>query len=987
MPLLSLLILLPIAHYNLLMFHTLIEGFAIVVAVLSFVVAFNSYPFSHSNYLMFIGCGYFWVGALDFCHTFTFAQFGIFTNINPSTTIQFWLLARLLEAMILVVFPCFLQRKIHRKKLFFGFAILFVSAFGLVFSGYMPITYSEVSGLTPFKIYSEYFIVLLLMVALMMLHWHKKHFNLSIYRLLVLSITLTIFAEISFTLYTNFSGLSLIVGHFFKLFSFWFLYVALVESTLTQPFKQLSISTDTFNSLPDAITVVDNNGVILHANQFAINPQYQQESIIKSHVHELFHTEQTTRDNCPICRAISQSAPIKYQEVKRGDTWQEISLKKINYHDAQNVLLHVSRDITLRKEMQDKYQTSDRLYTILRLTNQAIIESKNKQELLDTVCNISVTHGNFAMAWIGMIQDNKIVPISSAGDHHSYADNIKITLDGSKYSQGPIGITAKTSKISFVNNINTDKSFQPWQAAAQKCGFKSLATVPIMQAKKCIGIFAIYSEQFNSFDSQTLELLSSLSDDISSIISFIQVEEKRLQAETKLQHLSQAIEQSKSAFIICNTQGIVEYVNPFYFQLTGFESHDILTKNIHELSPKITAVEVIQEHWQKVINGNDWQDEGELALKNNDTFWAAQSLTPIISNNKVVRVVYSAKDNTELHNAQETIGLLAYYDPLTALPNRRLYQDRFKQALSRASRYNTKIALLYLDLDNFKNINDTKGHDFGDMLLQHVAEILKINVRDADTVARLGGDEFSIILNDLNENEDIVNITTNILKNLNAPKIIDNYELTIQCSIGISIYPDDSDNVEELMRCADMAMYHAKGQGKNTFQFYKQFLNVRAHYRIEMEQSLKCAIKNNEFEMYYQPQIDAKTGRLSGIEALIRWFDEENNAISPIDFIPIAEESHLIMEIGLWVVNNVCLQYAKLLAQGFPRVKMAINISAIQFKHPKRLLNEIESALEKARLPSELLQLELTESVLINDMEQTLEVIEYLKKISHKLCY
>ncbi|MBL4910900.1 MAG: EAL domain-containing protein [Alteromonadaceae bacterium] len=979
-PILSLLVLLPAAAYNLMMFHTLIEGFTIVVAILTFVVAFNSYPFSHSNYLMFIGCGYFWVGALDFCHTFSFAQFGIFNNIDASTTIQFWLLARFLEAMILIAFPCFISRTIHRKLMFLGFAIVFSLAFWLVFSGYMPESYSKEHGLTAFKIYSEYFIVALLVIAIMMLHWHKKHFNRSIYNLLVLSIGLTIAAEISFTLYTNLSGLSLIIGHFFKLFSFWFLYIALVESTLTQPFKKLSISSDTFNSLPDAIIVVDKNGIILHANKSATQSQSMYESIVNLHVHALFHTPHVNTENCPICRAIYQSEPMKYQEVQRLQHWKEISLTKINYHGDQEMLLHVSRDITLRKNMQDKYQTSNRLYTILRLTNQAIIKSKNKQDLLDAVCNISVKHGNFTMAWIGMIQDNKIVPISSAGNSSPYIDNIKIRLDDSKYSQGPIGISAKKCEIAFVNNINTDKAFQPWRAAAQEYGFNSLATIPIVQAEKCIGVFAIYSNQLNSFDTQTLELLSSLSDDISSIISFIQVENQRAIAEEKLQHLSQAIEQSKSAIIICNTQGIVEYVNPFYYQLTGFSSDTILSKSIHQIPREVTSIEVIQQHWQQVLNGHDWQDESALKAKNNNTLWATQTLSPIFSNGKVDRIVYSAKDNTELHNAQETIGLLAYYDPLTALPNRRLYQDRFKQALNRAARHKTKVALLYLDLDNFKYINDSKGHDFGDMLLQHVANTLKNSVRETDTVARLGGDEFSIILNDINGNQDIINITSTILKNLNTPTKINKHELTIHSSIGISIFPDDADSRETLMRNADMAMYHAKAEGKNNFQFFEKFLNVRAHDRLKMENNLKEAISNNRFEMYYQPQINVKTGKISGVEALIRWFDDKGKAISPNDFITIAEESNLILDIGQWVINTVCQQYAQLLAQGFPKVKIAINISAVQFKHPKRLLNEIETALESARLPSELLQLELTESVLINDIEQTLQVIEQLKE-------
>lgn len=978
-PLLFLVLLLPLLSYNGLIFHTLIESFAIIIAILAFVVVYSTYPFSQSHHLMFVGCGYFWVGILDFCHTVSFSTLAPLIDVSSGATIQFWIAARFLEAGVLLFLPSFIFKKVNRYSLFLFFAAVFSILLYLILNEFLPVMYIKGEGLTQVKIISEYAIIGILIIAAWRIFSQRENFSSSVTKLLLVSIAFTIAAELSFTLYSNFSSFTLILGHIFKLLSFWIIYTALVENTLTQPFKAMSLSSNTFNSLPDAIVVIDKEGVILQANNSA--KTFKKNDVIGSSVHQFFHNENQLVEECSICQSIASGSPIKYQEVKSAAGWSEITLSIISHNSGENVVLHVSRDINLRKTALNSYKTTNRLYTVLRLTNQASINNKNKKDLLNSICEISVRHGSFSLAWIGMIKDNNITPTYSAGTTKKYLNNIKVKLTNSVLANGPVGMAASQKSVFYVNNTETDPTFIPWRDEALKYKFKSLAATPIIQNGHCIGVFALYSTIVDAFDTQTLELLSILSDDISSMITYIDSEEQKSKSEAKLLQLSRAINQTKSAILISDVSGIIEYVNPYHYELTGYSSEEILNANIQNFRDKCSEIEKIDACWQQVITGKSWRGEIGYIHKQGDIFWAMQSASPIVDkNNHITHIVWTLEDNTNLHNAHETISQLAYYDSLTNLPNRRLFQDRFQQAINLATRQKKQIALFYFDLDNFKSINDSFGHEFGDLLLKYVADILSDKVRTMDTVTRLGGDEFSIIINDVTNKKDVMKLANKILHALNQKTILDGRELTISSSIGISFYPGDGETISELMKSADMAMYHAKDKGKNNYQFYEEFLNINAQQQITMARKIQTAIDDKQFKLYYQPQIDTATGKLSGVEALIRWFDHELGMIPPDKFIPIAEESSLIIAIGEWVIDEACHEFKQLLDNGFPKIKVAINISASQFQHPLSLKASINQALTSSQLPNQLLQLELTESVLVEDMEQTLIAIQELKE-------
>ncbi len=984
LPVIVLLLLVPLSIVTPLLFHTLVESFAIVVAILTFVVAFNTYPFSNSHFLMYIGCGYFWVGMLDFAHMITFSSFNMFPSVDEEVTIHFWILARIIEIFVLVSFTSFVSKPVHPKRVFWLFGLASIIGLILVAFGLLPRLYSEGTGLTTTKIVGEYILITACLIAAYRLYKIRQTLNQSVYKLLLISIALTIFAEICLTLYEHLNDVPLIIGHFFKLLSFWLVYVALVESTLTQPFKSLLLSTDTFNGLPDAIALLSSNGIVLNANNCAhsfsgATEITQRESIVGQSAHNVFHNPKQSIEECSICSSFKTLSTPTTHEVELEQGWFELTLIPTRKVSDETLILHVCRNIKRRVEAQSKYTKSNQLYTVLRLTNKATIISQTRQQLCDSVCRISVENGGFLMADIGFIKDQEIVPVSSYGDTSKHFSLMDICLDDLESSEGPIGVAIKTQKVSCINDIENDLSFASKKEEALACGFRSQATIPIVQNQQCIGVFVLYADEVGAFDEETLDLLTVLSDDISSIIGYIQVEEKRRLAEAKLKQLSLAIEQSKSAIFITDLSGKIEYINPYFTVLMGYTETEVIDQNIEILfDPQSDSV--LEAYWDAVKRGGDWQNEILTKTQDNASFWAYLSVSPIFnSEGNVDQIVWSSKDNTELHRAQETINHLAYYDALTNLPNRRLFHDRFQQAIVAAKRHKMKLALMYFDLDNFKAVNDRRGHDFGDLLLKDVAATLGKNIRETDTVARLGGDEFAIIINDLSDNKYLMHIASNVLQQLNSKRMLINREVSITTSIGISLFPDDGETCEQLLKCADMAMYHAKDKGRNNFQFFEEFLNINAQYHMKLERKIIGALEKQHFILHYQPQFNIDTGNLSGVEVLIRWPDPEQGMVSPGEFIPIAEESSLIVRIGEWVMEHACREFKSMIDQGLPPVKMAVNISAVQFQDTKSLLKTIEGAIDNSGLPSHLLQLELTESVLIKNVSETLAVIDELR--------
>ncbi|MEK7738193.1 MAG: EAL domain-containing protein, partial [Pseudomonadota bacterium] len=343
-----------------------------------------------------------------------------------------------------------------------------------------------------------------------------------------------------------------------------------------------------------------------------------------------------------------------------------------------------------------------------------------------------------------------------------------------------------------------------------------------------------------------------------------------------------------------------------------------------------------------------------------------------------------AADITERKAAEKKIEFLAYHDTLTGLPNRLLLQDRFEHAKAYADRSKTRVAMLFLDLDSFKIINDSLGHAVGDALLKLIAARLGECVRDTDTISRQGGDEFLIVLPDLSDADAIAPIIVKLMERLREPISADGHELTTSVSVGVAIYPDDGVDFDTLLKKADMAMYRAKDTGRNTYCFFDEQMNVDAIEHLSMRNGLSKALEHDEFVLHYQPQINLASGAVVGVEALIRWNNPELGMVPPGRFISVAEESGLIVPIGEWVMREACRQAMVWKKAGLPGLMMAVNLSAVQFKRGN-VEQTVINALEESGYDPCFLELEITESILIQNYESALDTVKRLKQLGVKL--
>lgn len=337
-------------------------------------------------------------------------------------------------------------------------------------------------------------------------------------------------------------------------------------------------------------------------------------------------------------------------------------------------------------------------------------------------------------------------------------------------------------------------------------------------------------------------------------------------------------------------------------------------------------------------------------------------LSPILEDGSIIEVVGTISDITERKIAERQVERMAYYDFLTGLPNRRLLEYEIQEAITDSKRHHKQFAVLFMDLDRFKHINDSMGHATGDELLKYVGKRLTNIVRKTDTVARLGGDEFVILLPNTTSSEAEI-VATKIINSLREPIIFKNIDIFVNSSLGISMYPTDGETTEDLIRNADIAMYESKNDRVNTFYFFTEELHEEMAEKTKLRRDLHHALKNKELELYYQPQINLKTQRISGVEALLRWHHPDKGMVSPVKFIPIAEETGLIISIGYWILDTACIQIKKWQEAGYPSIQMSINVSPRQFRQPS-FIHQVQEVLDKHQIEPELLNLEITESMM-----------------------
>ncbi|GAC1375323.1 MAG: hypothetical protein NVS3B3_11770 [Aquirhabdus sp.] len=452
---------------------------------------------------------------------------------------------------------------------------------------------------------------------------------------------------------------------------------------------------------------------------------------------------------------------------------------------------------------------------------------------------------------------------------------------------------------------------------------------------------------------------------------------QRQLAEIQLSKLSKAVEKSAAGIFITNAQGLIEYANPKLLTLIDRDWSDV----IGESGTMLLSDNISKERWENLHYGNEWRGEFRIARRDGSTFWALVSLAAMFDEkHQIINVVGNIADVSLQKESEAVINRLAYYDSLTELANRRSLIESLPKFLDQALQSGKMIAVCYLDLDRFKDVNDTLGHAVGDSLLRTAAQRLQSALRKDDFVARLGGDEFALVISNLESVDAVAVVAQKIIERMTSPFKLEGRELTVTASMGIAFFPEHGINADRLLKCADIALYRAKDAGRNNFQVFSEEQEGVGLAKMEMEAQFRRSLEANDFFLEYQPKYSAKTGKLSGAEALIRWQHPSLGRLAPDRFISLAEESRLIIPLGNWIIEEVASRLANWRDQGLDVVPVAVNLSTVQFANGS-LPEYIANTLKRHQLDTKLFDVEITESLLMDDPDAVRLQLERIDSI------
>ena len=642
--------------------------------------------------------------------------------------------------------------------------------------------------------------------------------------------------------------------------------------------------------------------------------------------------------------------------------------------EARTLLIEMAMDISYalnRFELEAGRQRSQqmeelRVFMLERVTGPMPL----KEIFLQVTQSLETLIPGSACSILLLDQDGQHIRISSTP---SLPDFYNVVIDGlaTGAGVGSCGNTMSTGARTIVENIATHPYWAEFKALAEQAGLAACWSEPILSStNKVLGAFAIYHGTPATPDSFQLQLLEMTA-------HFIAIAIERKQSEASLRKLSLVVEQSPNVIIITDAEAHIEYVNAAFINKSGRTLAQVIGKNPSILQSGKTSHVVYEEMWSQLGRGENWQGELINLYQDGKEHIDFVHISPIRdANGCVTNFLSIQEDITERKRTEERIQNLAHFDALTGLPNRVLLMERAKYALSLAKRTPQPLAMIFLDLDNFKDINDSLGHSLGDTLLIELAQRLRLALREGDTIARLGGDEFILLLPGA-DGASAEQVAQKLLHVVSQPYQIEQYDLNVTASMGIAIYPDDGADIETLSKNADVAMYRAKQGGRNAYRFFTQEMQVRSGRHLAMVNALRYALERNQLQVVYQPQVALSDGRVIGAEALLRWQHPEFGSVSPAEFIPVAEESGLILPIGEWVLRTAVQQVKQWHDQGRLALVMAVNLSVVQFRHFD-LPDLVTRILIEADLSPEYLELELTEGVAMHDPQGAIAVMDHL---------
>ncbi len=546
--------------------------------------------------------------------------------------------------------------------------------------------------------------------------------------------------------------------------------------------------------------------------------------------------------------------------------------------------------------------------------------------------------------------------------------------------QGACGTAAALGDPVIVAEIGSHPYCAAFVELADRAEVSACWSIPFKDRTGAVlGVFSVHYRQPRSPTQAELDLIGEF-----SRIAGLAVERGR--ADAALRQAAAALASTADGVVITDLRPRIVSVNRAFTAITGYAEAEVTGRSPSLLASGREGRSFFRAMWKGLRESGNWRGEIWSRRKDGELFPQLLTLSTVHDEaGQPCNYVGVMTDLSQIKDTEARFEHLAHYDPLTGLPNRLLLQSRLVHALDTAERHKQRLAVLYVDLDRFKNINDSLGHPVGDELLESLARRMLEQLQGDDTLGRLGGDEFLLILENLHRPEDAAGVATKLIGLLEQPfRLPSGHEVYVGASIGISLYPEDGTSGTELIQHADVAVYQAKESGRNTYSFYTPTMTAAANDRLDLEARLRQALARNEFTLHYQPQIDLDSGALIGCEALVRWNDPQQGLVAPDRFIPLAEETGLIVPLGEWVLREACSQARRWLDAGFPHLLMAVNLSARQLRQPD-LVAHVSAILQETGLPAEVLKLELTESMIMGNAEEAVALLQNLKDLGVRL--
>ena len=630
--------------------------------------------------------------------------------------------------------------------------------------------------------------------------------------------------------------------------------------------------------------------------------------------------------------------------IRKDGTLIHVAIDVSPIKDSKGNLIGAStigHDITERKRAEDQIRQSKELSEALNRINALIYSTLDLDEIMNRVVVEAARAAGADAAVIYLPEDDYWIARyiyglpELAGKH--------LTEEDIKYST----IAVKERRPVLINNVLSNKEM--CGVLVTEYGVKALLDAPLIIGEDIIGDFSIYScTAVEVFSEQHVDFINKVTASVSLAVKNAHLFKSLRESEERFRTLADNI--SQLAWM-ADEKGDIFWFNNRWFEYTGTTPDEIKGKGWQKVLHSGHAPRVLESIRRSFEAGEPWEDTFPVRGKDGNYRWFLARAIPIRNEQgTVVRWFGTKTDITERMRMEEEMKQMAQHDILTGLPNRRLFTEIIAVELAEARRNDKKLAIFFLDLDRFKEINDTLGHETGDELLKQVAARLKASVRVSDTIARMGGDEFNVIIPDIYYPEYASEVAQKILNEIRRPFTVNGHELNVSTSIGISIFPHDSEEIDTLLRYADIAMYHAKEHGRNMYQFYNPVINTRSLERMKFENSLRQAIDRSEFRLYYQPLVDVKTRKIVSAEVLLRWQHPESGLLMPEQFLNAAEDIGLMMDIDEWVLKAASRQISAWMDEGVSPICITVNLSSRQFQNPD-LGARISRILEETGLP------------------------------------